>query len=59
MTTQILIESLVAIFTLQNMVLMVIAIVLGIMAGALPGFTATMAVALMVPLPSRCRPYPV
>lgn len=49
MTMQIFIESMIAIFTLQNMILMVIAIVLGIMAGALPGFTATMAVALMVP----------
>ena len=37
------------VFTLQNMLLMSVAIFLGIIAGALPGFSATMAVALMVP----------
>lgn len=56
MTTQILMDALVAIFTWQNMFYMVIAIVLGIMAGALPGFTATMAVALMVPFTFTMSP---
>ncbi len=37
------------VFTLQNMFFMSIAIFLGIVGGALPGFSATMAVALMVP----------
>lgn len=37
------------VFTLQNMCFMSVAIFLGIIAGALPGFSATMAVALMVP----------
>lgn len=46
----------VAIFTLQNMLFMLIAIVFGIMAGALPGFTATMAVALMVPFTFTMSP---
>ncbi len=56
MTMQILMESITAIFTLQNMLFMLIAIVLGIMAGALPGFTATMAVALMVPFTFTMTP---
>jgi len=37
------------VLTLKNMLFMSIAMVLGIIAGALPGFSATMAVALMVP----------
>ncbi len=37
------------IFTFQNMLFMTVAIFLGIIGGALPGFSATMAVALMVP----------
>ena len=37
------------VFTLYNLMLMSVAMVLGIVAGALPGFSATMAVALMVP----------
>jgi len=56
MTYEILMESIKAIFTIQNMVYMIIAIVLGIMAGALPGFTATMAVALMVPFTFTMTP---
>jgi putative tricarboxylic transport membrane protein len=49
MTLDILLQSFGEIFTIQNLLYMLIAIVLGIMVGALPGFTATMAVALMVP----------
>jgi len=49
MTLDILLQSFGEIFTIQNLIYMLIAIVLGIMVGALPGFTATMAVALMVP----------
>ncbi len=56
MTMQILMESITAIFTLQNMLFMLVAIVFGIMAGALPGFTATMAVALMVPFTFTMSP---
>lgn len=37
------------VITFQNMLFMCVAIFLGIIAGALPGFSATMAVALMVP----------
>jgi len=56
MNMQIFLESITAIFTFQNMLFMVIAIVLGIMVGALPGFTATMAVALMVPFTFTMTP---
>jgi len=56
MTYEILIESAKAIFTIQNMIYVIIAIVLGIMAGALPGFTATMAVALMAPFTFTMSP---
>jgi putative tricarboxylic transport membrane protein len=49
-------ESIAAIFTLQNMLFMLVAIVFGMMAGALPGFTATMAVALMVPFTFTMTP---
>ena len=37
------------VLTFQNMLFMTIACFLGIIGGALPGFSATMAVALMVP----------
>jgi putative tricarboxylic transport membrane protein len=53
---QIFMESIAAIFTLQNMLFMFVAIVFGMMAGALPGFTATMAVALMVPFTFTMSP---
>ncbi|MDP2791920.1 MAG: tripartite tricarboxylate transporter permease, partial [Rectinemataceae bacterium] len=56
MNMQIFLESITAIFTIQNMLFMLIAIVLGIMVGALPGFTATMAVALMVPFTFTMTP---
>ena len=56
MTIDILMQSVASIFTLQNLLYMIIAIVLGIMAGALPGFTATMAVALMVPFTFTMSP---
>ena len=56
MTMQIFMESIAAIFTLQNMLFMFVAIVFGMMAGALPGFTATMAVALMVPFTFTMSP---
>lgn len=49
-------QSLTSIFTVQNLLYMIIAIVLGIMAGALPGFTATMAVALMIPFTFTMSP---
>jgi putative tricarboxylic transport membrane protein len=56
MTFQILTEALAAIFTLQNLLFMVVAILFGIMAGALPGFSATMAVALLVPFTFTMSP---
>lgn len=56
MTMDIFLQSIASIFTFQNFIYMMIAIVLGIMAGALPGFTATMAVALMVPFTFTMSP---
>jgi putative tricarboxylic transport membrane protein len=56
MTYEVLMQSLTSIFTVQNLLYMIIAIVLGIMAGALPGFTATMAVALMIPFTFTMSP---
>jgi putative tricarboxylic transport membrane protein len=56
MTIQILLEALTAILTLQNFFFMTVAIMFGIMAGALPGFTATMAVALLVPFTFAMTP---
>ena len=56
MTPQIFMESVTAIFTMQNMLLMTVAIIFGIMAGALPGFTATMAVSLLVPFTFTMTP---
>ncbi len=44
------------VLTLHNMMLISIAMVLGITAGALPGFSATMAVALMVPFTFTMTP---
>ncbi|SBV99391.1 conserved membrane hypothetical protein [uncultured delta proteobacterium] len=44
------------VLTLQNMLFMSIAMVLGMLAGALPGFSATMAVALMVPFTFTMTP---
>ncbi len=44
------------VLTMQNMMFMSIAMVLGITAGALPGFSATMAVALMVPFTFTMTP---
>lgn len=44
--------------TFQNMLFMLIACFLGIIAGALPGFSATMAVALMVPFTFAMDPIP-
>jgi putative tricarboxylic transport membrane protein len=44
------------VLTAQNMLFMSIAMVLGIIAGALPGFSATMAVALMVPFTFTMTP---
>lgn len=44
------------VLTLQNMLFMSVAMVLGITAGALPGFSATMAVALMVPFTFTMSP---
>ena len=44
------------VLTLYNLMLMSIAMVLGIIAGALPGFSATMAVALMVPFTFTMSP---
>jgi len=44
------------VLTLQNLTFMSIAMVLGIIAGALPGFSATMAVALMVPFTFTMTP---
>jgi putative tricarboxylic transport membrane protein len=44
------------VLTLQNMFFMSIAMVLGITAGALPGFSATMAIALMVPFTFTMNP---
>ena len=44
------------VLTAQNMMFMSIAMVLGITAGALPGFSATMAVALMVPFTFTMTP---
>ena len=45
----ILLAAISSVFTCQNMLFMTVAIFLGIIGGALPGFSATMAVALMVP----------
>lgn len=44
------------VLTLQNIMYMSIAMVLGIIAGALPGFSATMAVAIMVPFTFTMSP---
>ncbi len=44
------------VLSLYNLMLMSIAMVLGIIAGALPGFSATMAVALMVPFTFTMSP---
>ncbi|GHV53684.1 hypothetical protein FACS1894206_04840 [Deltaproteobacteria bacterium] len=44
------------VLTAQNMLFISIAMVLGIIAGALPGFSATMAVALMVPFTFTMTP---
>lgn len=44
--------------TFQNMLFMLIACFLGIIAGALPGFSATMAVALLVPFTFTMDPIP-
>ena len=45
----IILQALDSVFTVWNLILMAVAIFLGIIGGALPGFSATMAVALMVP----------
>jgi len=42
-------EALTAIFTLKNLLFMLFGVTAGMVAGALPGFSATMAVALIVP----------
>lgn len=44
------------VLTLKNLLFMSIAMILGIVAGALPGFSATMAVALMVPFTFTMSP---
>ncbi|MDR2452796.1 MAG: tripartite tricarboxylate transporter permease [Candidatus Accumulibacter sp.] len=44
------------VLTLQNLLFMSIAMVLGIIAGALPGFSATMAIAVMVPFTFTMSP---
>lgn len=44
------------VLTLQNLLFMSIAMVLGIIAGALPGFSATMAIAVMVPFTFTMNP---
>ncbi|MCC8193359.1 MAG: tripartite tricarboxylate transporter permease, partial [Deltaproteobacteria bacterium] len=44
------------VLTMQNMMFMSIAMVLGMIAGALPGFSATMAIALMVPFTFTMTP---
>lgn len=44
------------VLTLQNLFFMSIAMVLGITAGALPGFSATMAIAIMVPFTFTMNP---
>ena len=44
------------VLTLQNLLFMSIAMVLGIIAGALPGFSATMAIAIMVPFTFTMNP---
>jgi putative tricarboxylic transport membrane protein len=44
------------VLTLQNLLFMSIAMVLGITAGALPGFSATMAIAVMVPFTFTMNP---
>ncbi len=44
------------VLTIKNLLFMSIAMVLGIIAGALPGFSATMAVALMVPFTFTMSP---
>ena len=49
-------DSLMSVLTLKNLVFMSVAIPIGVMAGALPGFTATMAVALMVPFTFTMEP---
>jgi putative tricarboxylic transport membrane protein len=49
-------DSLMGVLTLKNLVFMSIAVPIGVMAGALPGFTATMAVALMVPFTFTMEP---
>jgi len=56
MTTEIFMQAIASIFTLQNFIYMMIAIVIGIMVGALPGFTATMAIALFVPFTFTMSP---
>lgn len=45
-----------SVLTLKNLLFMSFAVPIGIMAGALPGFTATMAVALMVPFTFTMEP---
>ncbi|WP_088553355.1 tripartite tricarboxylate transporter permease [Calderihabitans maritimus] len=42
-------EALIALFTFKNLLFMLFGVTAGMMAGALPGLTATMAVALIVP----------
>ncbi len=44
------------VLTMKNMMIMSIAMVLGMIAGALPGFSATMAIALMVPFTFTMTP---
>ena len=44
------------VLTMQNMMYMSIAMILGMIAGALPGFSATMAVAIMVPFTFTMSP---
>ncbi len=49
-------SSFATVFTPGNLLLMLAAIVGGLVAGALPGFTATMAVALMIPFTFTMNP---
>lgn len=46
------------VLTAQNMLFMAVACIFGIIAGALPGFSATMAVALLVPFTFNMEPIP-
>ena len=49
-------DSLMSVLTLKNLIFMSMAVPVGVMAGALPGFTTTIAIALMVPFTFTMEP---